>query len=445
MSQLSVIEEIAAAVPATPAAYVRSRMRLAGTVIGVFVVGLGVWAGVTPLESAALAPGAVVSESSRKSIQHLEDGIVAAILVKDGDEVKEGQTLLRLDATRARTVLTALEGQLWDARAREARLLAQRDGASTVRFPDDLLAHGSDPVVARALAGQEQIFDTRRSLLESKVAATRERIAQVREEIAGYEAEEKATRKRIALVGDEINGVQELLAKGLERRPRLLQLQRELAELEGKRGDLLAQTARARQTIAESELNILSLRNDAMKETADDLRDTQNKIHDLEQKREDAVNVMARTAITAPQDGIVTDLKVHTVGGVVKEGAVLMEIVPKHDALVVEAQIRPEDIDRVHVGLPAQIRLLPYGRRRTRPLDASVIYVSADRIVDEKTNQPYYVARLRVDRRSTADMPEVKMVPGMPAEVMVGTGETTVALYALSPILDAFHRAFREK
>jgi HlyD family secretion protein len=178
---------------------------------------------------------------------------------------------------------------------------------------------------------------------------------------------------------------------------------------------------------------------------ADDLRDTQKQILDLRQRVDAASGVLARVDIKAPQDGVVTDLKVHTPGGVINKGEALMDLVPKDDRLVAEVQVRPEDIDRVHEGLPAQIRLLPYKQRRTPPLDARVVYVSADRLIEKETNKPYYAARLQVDEKQLAAMPDVKMVPGMPVEAMIQTGKTTVALYALSPLVDSFHHAFREK
>ncbi len=432
--------------PPTPLARMRELV-LAGTaLVGIFVIGAGTWAAFAPLESAAIAPGTVAPASHRKTVQHLEGGIIAAILVHDGEEVRAGQTLIRLDDTKARTTLAALTGQLWDARAREARLEAERDGLAAIEVPADLLAKRGDPTVAAAIAGQQKIFETRHSLQDSKIAAIRERISEVHEEIAGHQAELDALEKRSALLQDEIGSVQMLVGKGLERRPRLLALQRDLADVEGKRGDTVAQIARAKQTIAESEVDILSLRNDRQKEEADDLRETQTKRQQLQEQVQAAADVLARTEVKAPENGTVTDLRVHTDGGVIGNGEALLDLVPEADRLVVEAEVRPEDIDRVHEGLSAQVRLLPYKERRTPPLDATVIYVSADRLVDKRTNQPYYAAKLRVDEKELAALGgEVKMVPGMPSQAMIKTGETTVAAYALSPILDSFHRAFSEK
>ena len=433
-------------VPETPLARMRELVLVGSALVGVFVIGFCAWAAVAPLESAATAAGTVAPASSRKTVQHLEGGIIAAILVHDGDAVRSGQTLIRLDDTKPRTTLVALRGQLWDATAREARLLAERDGLPKIDFPSDLVAQSADPTVAAAIAGQQKIFETRQSLTGSKVAAIQERIKQVHEEISGHQAEVTSLDKRTALLNEEIGGVKELIAHGLERKPHLLQLQRDLADMEGKRGDTSAQIARAKQTIAEAEVDILSLKNDRQKDVADELRETQKKLNELQEQTQAASDVLARTEVKAPEDGTVTDLRVHTPGGVINAGEALLDLVPRADQLVVEAQVRPEDIDRVHEGLPAQVRLLPYKQRRTPPIDATVVYVSADRIVDKRTNQSYFAAKLRLDEHELEALgDDVKMVPGMPSEAMIKTGETTVALYALSPILDSFHRAFGEK
>jgi len=357
-------------VPASPLARTRSLVLAGSALIGVFVIGFGTWSVVAPLESAAVAVGSVVSESSRKTIQHLEGGIISAILVHDGDRVTAGQTLIRLDDTKARTTLLALRGQLWDAKAREARLIAERDGAATIDFPPDLLAQQSEPPVAAALAGQQKIFDARRSLVESKTAAIRERINQVHEEINGHQAEVVALETRVKLLQEEVGGVKQLVASGLERKSRLLQLERDLADADGKRGDTLAQIARAKQTIAEAEIDILSLQNDRQKDVADELRETQKKGHELAEQVQAAADVLARDDVKAPENGTITDLRVHTPGGVISPGEALLDLVPEADRLVVEVQVRPEDIDRVHEGLPAQVRLLPYKQRRTPMLTA---------------------------------------------------------------------------
>jgi HlyD family secretion protein len=431
--------------PSTPLRTMRGLV-LAGVVcVTVFVFGFGVWSAFAPLEQAAIASGVVEAESSRKTIQHLEGGIIGKILVHDGEAVEPGQVLIRLDDTKPRTTLLALEGQMWDALAAEARLYAERDGADTIHFPEELTSRASDPQIALVLAGQEKIFQTRRSLLQSKTELIDKRIAQVKEEIVGLQAQESAARRRIGLIQEELSGLRELVQKGLERKPRLLQLDRDYAEIEGRRGDLIAQIARAQQSIMESQVNVLNLKNDAQNEIAQQLRETQKKIHELQEQIQAARDVLSRIEVKAPEAGIVTDLRVHTPGGVVTAGEPLLDLVPEKDRLIVTVQVKPEDINVVRTGLPAQVRLTPYKMRRTPPLDGVVTYVSADRLVDKRTNQSYYAAKIRIDEKMLAEMKEVEMVPGMPGEAMIKTGETTVALYGLSPIIDSFHRAFREK
>jgi HlyD family secretion protein len=413
--------------------------------VGFFVIAGGIWSVFAPLESAAVGAGQVEAESSRKTIQHLEGGIIGQILVKDGDRVVPGQPLLRLDDTKARTALYALRGQYWDAIAREARLLAERDGSDEIRWPETLVSRRDDAAIQQVMGGQQKIIQTRRSLQKTKTELFQQRIAQVKEEIGGYKSQEVATIRRIALIKEETADLRRLVDKGLERKPRLLQLERDYAEMDGKRGELAAQIARAQQTIAENEVNILNLQNDTQNEVANDLRDTQKKIHELGEQIEAAQAVLTRIDVKAPESGTVTDLKVHTPGGVIQAGEPLMDLVPENDRLIVTVQVKPEDINVLRTGLPAMVRLTPYKQRRTPPIEGTVTYVSADRLIDKKTNQPYYAVKVRLSEEMLANMPEVEMVPGMPAEAMIKTGETTVALYALSPVLDSFHRAFREK
>ncbi|HST93345.1 MAG TPA: biotin/lipoyl-binding protein, partial [Microvirga sp.] len=249
--------DLAAILPAPPGSPFR-RMRLlaisAFALIGVFVVGFGVWATRAPLESAAIAGGAIEAESSRKIIQHLEGGIVDRILVKDGDVVTPGQTLVRLDDTRPRAALQVLQGQLWDAQAREARLLAERDGHTSIQYPEALLgAAANNPAVSDILAGQNKIFDTRRRLQDSRIDVIQQRKAQTEREIEGLRFQEGAAAKRATIIKEELAAIQPLVTKGLQTRPRLLQLEREQAEIDGRRGDTLAQVARAEQAVGEAE------------------------------------------------------------------------------------------------------------------------------------------------------------------------------------------------
>jgi HlyD family secretion protein len=424
MNPIAIYAPSPVAVPQTPLPRVRGLV-LAGATLAVdFVFGTGIWAAYAPLESAAHATGVVEVESSRKTVQHLEGGIIGTILAQDGEHVVAGQPLIHLDDTKARTQLVALQGQYWDALAGEARLIAERDGADAPTYPNTLTSRHDEPAIALVVDGQNKIFQTRRTLQRSKT---------------------ELIHQRIGFINEEIAGIRELVAKGLERKPRLLSLQRDLAEISGKRGETIAAIARAQQTIVESQVSILNQQNDMQNEVAGSLRDTQKKIHELREQIQAATDVVARSEIRAPEDGIVTDLRVHTPGGVITAGEPLLDLVPNESRMVVSVQVRPEDIDVVHAGLPALVRLTPYKQRRTPMLEGTVEYLSADHLVDKHTNQPYYAAKIHVDEAKLKALVGVEMIPGMPAEVMIKTGKMTVAMYALSPVLDSFRRAFREK
>ena len=410
-----------------------------------FVFGLGAWSTFAPLESAAIAFGTVESESSRKTIQHLEGGIIRAILVADGDAVRAGQTLISLEDTKARAEAQSLQGQLWDATAREARLQAEQHAEERVSFPAMLeMAQNANPSVAAVLAGQQSIFETRRQVFQSQAAVNREKRSQVEKEIEGLRAQESAASRRIEIVREEAATVAMLVSKGLERRPRLLNLERETADIEGRRGEIVAQISRAGQVINESQATLLKLENDRQNEIAQSLREAQNQIFQIRERLQAADDQLLRTAVKAPEDGVVTDLRIHTPGGVVGAGAPLMDLVPRQDRLIVTARVRPEDIDVVRPGLSADVNLLPYNQRRVPRLKGTVAHVSADRLVDKRTDQPYYAAKISVQDPRIAEIGGIRIIPGMPAQVFIKTGRGTVALYALKPLLDSFNNAFHE-
>jgi HlyD family secretion protein len=434
-----------ATTPTSPRTRLRGVTLAGNLLILCFVLGLGTWSGFAPLESAAVASGVVESESSRKTIQHLEGGIVREILVGDGDVVRAGQTLISLEDTKARAEAQSLQGQLWDATAREARLQAEQHGEERVSFPEKLeVAQNANPSVAAVLAGQQNIFETRRQVFQSQAAVNREKRSQVEKEIEGLRAQESAASKRIEIVREEAATVAMLVSKGLERRPRLLNLEREMADIEGRRGEIVAQISRAEQVINESQATLLKLENDRQNEIAQALREAQNQIFQIRERLQAADDQLLRTAVKAPEDGVVTDLRIHTPGGVVAAGAPLMDLVPRQDRLIVTARVRPEDIDVVRPGLTADVNLLPYNQRRVPRLKGTVMHVSADRLVDRRTEQPYYAAKVRVEDPRIAEIDGLRMIPGMPAQVFIKTGRGTVALYALKPLLDSFGNAFHE-
>jgi HlyD family secretion protein len=408
-----------------------------------FVIGLGTWSTYAPLESAAIAIGTVESESSRKTVQHLEGGIIRQILVADGDVVRAGQTLISLEDTKARAEAQSLQGQLWEAMAREARLQAEQHAEEQVSFPASLkMAQNANLMVADILAGQQAIFETRRQVFRSQAAVNSEKRSQVDKEIEGLRAQESAAVRRIEIVREEAATVATLVSKGLERRPRLLNLEREIADIEGRRGEISAQISRAGQVINESQAVHLKLEHDRQNEIAQSLREVQNQIYQIRERLQAADDQLSRTAVRAPEDGVVTELRVHTPGGVIGAGAPLLDLVPRQDRLIVIARVRPEDIDVVHPGLSADVNLLPYSQRRVPPLHGTVTHVSADRLVDKRTDQPYYATKIRIQAGAGTDA--VQIIPGMPAQVFIKTGRGTVALYALRPLLDSFNGAFRE-
>jgi HlyD family secretion protein len=306
------------------------------------------------------------------------------------------------------------------------------------------VALADDPALATTFAGHQDILKTRAQVLRSHIQVIREKMAQVDKEIIGLKAQELATAKRAEIARQEIAAVQTLVDRGLERRPRLLALEREIAEIEGRRGELAAQVSRAFQVISESQAMLLKLETDRQNEIAQSLRETQGQILILGERMEAINDQLSRTEMKATEAGIVTDLRVHTPGGVIGAGAPVMDLIPQNDRLIITARVRPEDIDVVRPGLTADVHVLAYSQRRVPALKGVVTYISADRLLDKRTDQPYYAAKVLVDEDRTAIPDAAHLVPGMPAQVLIKTGRSTVAVYALSPLLDSFNNAFRE-
>jgi HlyD family type I secretion membrane fusion protein len=413
-------------------------------VLVVFFGGFGVWAALAPLQSAAIAPGRVTVASHRKTVEHLEGGIIAALLVKEGDVVTAGQLLIRLDATRAEATLQRLHARYDALVSTEARLAAERDWRDFVSFPDSLLNRGQNPETLEILSGQQAIFEARRKALRGRVDILNQRIAQLHDEINALQAQVEAEVKQLRLIRQETDTVEKLVRGGLAEMPRLLALQRTSADIEGRRGEKLALIARAEQRIGETKLQILDLENNFQSEVVTELRTTQAEAVDILGQLKSAEDVVNRTQVLAPLAGVVVNLRVHTTGGVANPGEPLLDIVPRDDVLVVESRIDPLDIDVVRVGLPATVRLTAFKARHIVPLAASVTHVSADSFTDERSGAPYYMAQVTIDPTDRQKLKDLELYPGMPAEVMIATGERTALDYALRPVLDSFGRAFRE-
>lgn len=413
--------------------------------IFLFVLGFITWAALAPLDSAVLAPGVVVVEDHHKEIQHLEGGIVRSVLVSDGQVVKSGQLLVRLDDTQARSSLALLNGQHDALEAQEARLIAERDGRATITFPDDLVKRRSDPQVASAIQGEQKAFETRRETLSKQVEILTKRSEENASVIAGLKDQKAAVERQLSLIRKEEKSVQTLYKKGLSTLPRLLDLQRKAADLSGQRGQLIQKIAQTKVNSGENELQIMNLRNKRLDQVVKDLRDVQTKRFDLLDRIEAAKDVLARLMVRSPVAGKVVSLAVHTNGAVIHPGQIIMEIVPQSDGLQVEAHVRPQDANSVHVGMTARVNLSGYEQRRLPIIDGTVREVSADRIVDKRTGRAYFKVDVAVDRNELKPYPSARLIPGLPVEVELNTGRRTAFEYLSEPISDVFRKGMREK
>ncbi len=419
---------------------------LVGTLISVlFLGGFGGWAALAPLSSAAVAPGEVRVDSHSKTVQHMEGGIIREILVKEGDQVRKGQLLLRIDDTQAAATLGVLRGQFLALRSLEARLIAERDDRPSIAFPAELQTECAKAAAPTLCDSEEKVFEDRRHVLRGQLDILRQRVDQLHSEIDGRHAQVASLESQIQMTKDEMKGVEPLVAQQLLPRPRLLGLQRQAASLEGNRGEQMASIAKAEQAIGEARMEMTAAVDKARTEVVTALRDTQDKLADVRQKLRAAADVQHRTDVVAPQSGKIVNLRYFTDGGVVKPGDPILDIVPQDDKLVIHSEVRPLDIEAIHPGLRAEVRLVAYSQRRVPSVEGHVTYVSADRLTDERTGQSYYAAYVEIDPQALARLNDVRLYPGMPATVLITTGERTLLQYLLDPVRDSFARAFREK
>lgn len=412
--------------------------------IVVFFGGFGTWAAVTPLSSAAGAAGQIRVESHRKTIQHLEGGIIREILVREGDLVEAGQTLMRLDNVQASSSTDALRSQYHALQALEARLLAERAGLPDIVFPAALERLRSNPRIAADMDGQQRILATRNTSISGQIELLTQRAALLGSEMEAYQAQLAAAQDQIAIAKDELETVEDLVKKGIERRPRLLALQRELAKLQGDRGEQQGMIARSQQAIGETKLQIADLNNKRLSEVSAELRDTQTQLSELEERLRAAADVSRRTEILAPEAGRVVQLRHVTPGGVLRPGDPVLDLVPEEKKFVIEARVSPFDIDTVHAGLDAEIKLNSVKQRHLPILIGQVISVSADVLTDQRTGASYYMAEVNLPDQEVAKLEDVQLYPGMPVDVLIVTGNRTPLEYLVGPIQDSFHRAFRE-
>ena len=426
-----------------PAYPVSSRsLVMAGCLVIVASFGsLAVWSNTAHLSTAAIASGILAVDSHRKSVQHLQGGIIREILVRDGQRVAVGDVLLRLDPTQTQSLVDMLHGQVDLGQAEEARMIAERTGARSVEFPSQLLERArTEPGTAAILSGQRSLFESRRQAQDGQTAILRNRIAQSRQQIDAMRAQESAKRTQSALIEKELSGLRGLAARGNAPGNKVLQYQREAERIAAERGEIVSSMAMVRQGIGEAELQIVQIGRTFLEQLESDLRKTQASLFESSQRLSAAQANLARLDVRAPYSGIVVDMAHHTVDGVITPGSRILDIIPGGDQIVAEVQIRPGDIDGLAVGMPAQIRFTSFNQVETPVWPGQVLSISADRLIDPKTGAPYYGMRVLVDAKSGEGL---AISPGMPAEVVVEKRERTLISYLLQPMRETITQAIK--
>jgi membrane fusion protein, epimerase transport system len=406
-------------------------------VFGVF----GVWAAVAPLDGAAHAPGTVIVRSNKQLVQHLEGGIVSEIRARNGDAVKAGDPLLVLDNTQSLAQLEIANAQYIALRALEARLIAERDNLESISFPAELTS--GDANSRSETASQQQLFQTRRASLRGSIEVLEQRIGQLNSQLEGLRALKESKQELATSFDEELRDVAALLSEGFADKNRLRELERQAALLRGEAAELTASISSTEIQIGETRLQILQQEREFQNEVATQLAETQTRLKDAYERVTALRDIVVRTVVTAPVDGVVNGMLIHTVGGVVPAGTPLAEVVPQSDELVIEARVSPMDIDRVAVGQQAMIRFSAFSSSVPN-IFGSVSHVSADAFTDQATGMSYYTARVEVTPEGLADLGTLSLIPGMPAEIFINTGSRTFLQYVMKPFTNALARSFIE-
>lgn len=423
----------------------RIGLALAALLLG----GFGTWAATSEISGAVIASGSIVVESNVKKVQHPGGGIVGQILVREGDAVREGQVVMRLDETVARASFGMARAQIDELLSRQARLIAERDGAEVPVFADELQVRTTEKTVAQSMADEVKLFETRRRARAGLRAQLRERVAQSGEEIRGLTAQMTAKEREIEFINDELRGLRDLWKQKLVSVTRIMALERERVRLDGERGNYVAEIARARGRITETELQILQLEQDFRTEVLKDLREVQGRIAELRERMIAAQDQLARVDIRAPQAGVVHSLTVHTVGGVIGNGEAIMLIVPQTDQLVVEAKVAPNDIDQIAEGSTAIVRIMAGNQRTIPEIAGKLIRISADLTRETQpgpmAGMSYYTVRIALPESEVKKLTGLRLVPGMPAESFIRTETRTALGYLVQPLKEQIARTFRER
>jgi|HubBroStandDraft_1064217.scaffolds.fasta_scaffold17993_2 HlyD family secretion protein len=414
-------------------------------VVAFLAIGLGGWASTAEISGALIAQGSLVVDSNVKKVQHPTGGVVGEVRVREGDHVKAGDILVRLDETVTHANLAIVTKGLTELYARRARLAAERDGADSVPVPKELANRVDDPDVEEALSSERKLFELRRKSRMGQKDQLQQRIKQLNEQISGLTAQQDAKAKEMSLIDQELQGVRDLWAKNLVQINRLTSLEREAARLQGERGQLIASAAEAKGKIVETQLQIIQVDQELSSDVAKELRETDSKIGEYVERKVTAEDQLRRTDLRAPQDGVVFQSTVNTVGGVITAGDPVMLIVPAADNLLVEAKVDPKDIDQVQFGQPVVLRFSAFNMRTTPELNGKVVRISADTTTDQRTGQSYYLVRIAMTADQIGRLGDVKMTPGMPVEAFIQTGDRTMISYLVKPLRDQLMRSFREK
>lgn len=420
---------------------IRNYTIVAAVTVFVLLGSMAAWAATARLSGAVVGAGTVMVDGHVKKIQHREGGIVGDIRVSNGAAVKAGDLLIRLDDTITRANLAVVVNQVDQFMARRARLIAERDDLAEFSVPADTEGAGT----AEYASAERALFVARKRTLDGQKAQLRQRIDQIGRETDGLKIRLEAKKAELKWIEEELSGVRSLTSQKLIQFNRLAELERMRAAQDGERGQLLAEIARAATRVTETELQILQLEQDRRTEAATELRDVDNKLAELAEKRVAAEDELRRIDILAPQAGVVHELAVHTIGGVIAPGDTLMQIVPINDALVVETRIQPADIDQVHVGQKATLRFSAFNQRTTPEIFGEVKTVAADLISNPQTGEAWYTARIRIPTEELARLNGMALMAGMPVETFIQTGERTALSYLVKPLTDQVARAMREE
>lgn len=423
----------------------RRPMVVGSAIVGVFVIGILVWAAFAPLTGAVMAQGIVRVEANRKVIRHREGGVVKQIPVTEGQHVAAGQVVMVMDDVQPRASVDVLQGQADALEAQIARFAAESTGRRTIEFPADLTARITDPKVAGLIRDQQFLFQTRLQFFESQNDVLAQREQQIQAQAAGVKAQIDATDESISLTKQELAGYQTLFEKGYAPKTLILRYQRSLADLAGKKGSLISDLTRLNEQKGETRIQIVAQNEQRVSQAAEGMRQMQTALAEVSPKLTAARQMLGDSVVRSPADGYVLELTQSTIGGVVGAGEVLMEVVPANAPLIVTVRLKPTDIDDVHPGMRARVRITAFNYRKVSPLQATVTNVSADQLVDQKSGAGYFKADLKIDPAELAKLPKgTKLTPGMPAQAMITTGKKTVLRYIISPLTDTIRDAMRD-